>query len=263
MAEYSNLPPQPEELPSRFDHLPEPQRARSARGPWLSYLLILAGTGATFFGLYQFNRTQRDENFFAAVKDQSAPQLRAYLLDKYNVAHRAEVQARLDDRYKQAKERLRVTLRNQALITALDYLLESLRPTSDPVVTLRVSEQGKTTNQESLSTAFTQALGQVIDDSLIGYAHAVEGVPPLLEVTYRWEDLKAIEWTWTFRTSVNDPGKTVVLRAPLLPTEAQLLTPGETVQHPVTGAPLAAGPQHKPAIIDAAFQRAWETVRLK
>jgi hypothetical protein len=127
----------------------EPTREGRAMPSFLPYLLMLMITPVVFvFLAFIVNPPLRDEAIYEAVTRQTTPPtieprfLRAYLIDPRNTLHREDVTRRLSEFYQQPIDHVRAKGTDKELSEGLAKILESVRTADQPVVSLRVKEEG-------------------------------------------------------------------------------------------------------------------------
>lgn len=169
----------------------EPSREGRSIPGFLPYILMLVfGVMCYFFMAYVVNPPLRDNAIFDAVMQEPYVEplrLRQYLSDPRNAAHREEVTKRLSRFYDQPIAHVKEKGTDHELREGMAKLLDSVRTTEEPIVSVRVTEQGTPAGQEArkasrekdLRTQFV--LGVIDEFSKAPWGQAIklpEGSPP-------------------------------------------------------------------------------------
>jgi hypothetical protein len=123
----------------------EPTREGRAAPAIIPYIvLVLAGAGVFYLMAYVINPPIRDDAIFETVTREPGVEprfLRAYLIDPRNTRHRTEVLQRLSRFYDPAVNHVSQKATEPDLRNGMVKVLNSLRESDSPVVSLRVREQ--------------------------------------------------------------------------------------------------------------------------
>lgn len=134
-----------------FDEVPgEPRREGRAVPAFVPYLILVPAGVLCFFVMAALNVPIRDDAIYEAVT--TAPVeprfLRAYLTDPRNTRHRKEVYDKLAPFYDGSINSVRQNAKNEVLKNGFVQVLDSLRRTDQPVVSIRVTEMKTPPGQE-------------------------------------------------------------------------------------------------------------------
>jgi hypothetical protein len=162
-------------------------------------VMLIAGAAFFFFMAYVVNPPLRDDAIFEAVTRQTSPPtveprfLRAYLVDPRNTMHRDEVTRRLSQFYDPPIGHVRSKGTDEQLREGMARILESVRTSDQPVVSLRVKEENTPAGTEGarpgregdLRTQFVTRLNDELSKPVWGQAikppdgmKFPDGVPP-------------------------------------------------------------------------------------
>ncbi len=169
--------------------------AATARAGWgLGGLLLILLAGAGLFAAFwAVNVPLGDEMAFSRAKEGGAPGLRAYLLDPRNTSHRDEARQLLAKAYDLPVAHLKGLDPGEqpALRDGLVKLLDALRTSDSPVVSIRVTSE--TPNDDmatSLRTELADGLARSIGAELIAFVGPPDDKPAHLTVTYKLPQAK-------------------------------------------------------------------------
>jgi hypothetical protein len=219
-VEEDQVPQKPAHLDLDLDRLPaDPKREGRAGLGWPALLAIPAITAGLFLALWAVNRPLGDELAFERAKEDGAPGLRGYLLDDRNTRHREEAKRLLAQHYDAPIARLKgpPAAQNPELRDGMVLLLEMLRTSNSPVVSIDVTEEGQdlasTLRATELRREVADGLARGIGPQLIAFAEPPPGQPGHVSIRYRLAPADAGTVTATttveFRT---DLGKDPVAR---------------------------------------------------
>ena len=160
--------------------------ARAGWGVGGLLLITLAGAGL-FAAFWAVNVPLGDEIAFGRAKEGGAPGLRAYLLDPRNTSHRDEARQLLAKAYDLPVAHLKGLDPGEqpALRDALVKLLDALRTSDSPVVSIRVtSETPGDDMATSLRSELADGLARSIGPELIAFVGPPDDKPAHLTVKY-------------------------------------------------------------------------------
>ena len=166
--------------------IPPPEKANGKSSIFLNALLIFVAGAGMYFAFKTLNAPARDDKIFEIVKSNPrASNLRAYLIDERNTAHRAEVEQMLASRYANALRLLKMPGggRDPELSAAFCELVKNLETAIVPVVTLRVKGNA-VVGSGDVQKKLIDDLSRVVGEELIVFGEAVEGVEPLIDVSF-------------------------------------------------------------------------------
>lgn len=197
-----------QEVDLDIDHVPEDIRPkRGGGGGVFRYLLILAVGAGVFFAFRASNPPVRDEANFAAVTGGGPAELRHYLLNPNNTAHRAEVEKRLAALYDKPIADVRAKGTDDQLREGLAKLLDSLRGPDTPAVSLRVTDTGGGFSNwaDTLRTRIADGVGTAVGKDFIVFGKPPDEKPAHIEIKYTTANEKGVSWTIEMRLTPDDP----------------------------------------------------------
>jgi hypothetical protein len=206
-----------------------PEEVRPARGRpsgVLRYLLILAVGAAVYAGFAFTNQPVHDAGAFAAVNQSSPADLRHYLADPNTRAHHDEANKKLNDLYDAKVRELNARANTDAEVRGgFTKLLDSLRGTELPAVSLSVRDESKNAVGQSwsdtLRTRLADGIGTEVGKEYIllvrrpgdlpptaatagePFSPDAEQKPALIQLRYT-TDNGPITWTLEFRLTPAD-----------------------------------------------------------
>ena len=200
IARNGELPQDFSEADVGVKNIPEPQKVGVARFPLLAFLLIpLFAVGGVLL-MKWINISLRDDALFEVIVEMGSKpgDLRAYLLDEKNTAHRAEAEKLLASKYIFALQRLQQAEgADPELAPIFREIVQKLTTATQPIVTLRVTEEIKdevtrnllattpaATRIKAVKDKLADLLSRHIGEELIVFAEAPDGVPGYLELSY-------------------------------------------------------------------------------
>jgi hypothetical protein len=197
-----------------FVKIPEPRKERraAAGGPLFRSAVVMALAAAACVAVLRpLNATMRDDALFDLVKKENPPQLRYYLVDSRNTAHRDEAQKLLDGYYDRALETLAQRKVSASIRKGLAGLATAARAAPQPVVTVSVACADTATDKDkaeepSVRQRVAEEMAELLGrNDLVGFAQARDGADGQLKVVYRRtkpserEGRPGVEWKLTFR----------------------------------------------------------------
>jgi hypothetical protein len=157
----------------------DPQREGRSIPGFLPYVfLLIFGVLCFFVMAYIINPPIRDDAIYDAVTKQTSPPtieprfLRAYLVDPRNTRHREDVTKKLSEFYRAPIQHVEQNGKDPELSKGMAKMLDSLRTADQPVVSVRVTEEGtpagmegsKATRENQLRTDFAMGVNKAFSD---------------------------------------------------------------------------------------------------
>lgn len=214
-ADEEELPRDMGDVDLDFEEVPaEPTRASRAGFGFLGLLMIPVAGLVLFAAFASMNGTIREKVAFDAAKEGGAPGLRGFLLDERNKHYRTEATQLLSLQYEAPIARLSQigNVKVPGLRRGMIQLVESLRTSESPAVSIRVvevgAEEGSATRIQRLKQDVADSLARSVGPELIAFADAPADKPAHLEIKYERmsSDFQQIllKATVTIRTDLSD-----------------------------------------------------------
>lgn len=198
--------------------------ARSGWGCGGLLLVLVAGAGL-FAAFWAVNVPLGDDIAFNEAKQAGAPGLRGYLLDPRNSRHRDEARQLLAKAYDPPIARLKGLPAgvNPELRAGLIALLDALRASDSPVVSIRVTQEagpGEPDTATQLRSELADGLARSIGPELIAFIAPPDDKPAHLGVKYKFlppkdDGLPVAAVTLEVRTALDKPPTTGSWEVPL------------------------------------------------
>ena len=196
-SEEDQFPRNVNDLDLDIDRVPEePERARQAGSGVLGLAAIVFAAAGVYGLFFLANSAVADDMAFDRAKDGGAPGLRGYLLDDRHQAHRDEAKQLLANCYDGPVARLRSQAapgERPELREGMAKLVDSLRTTEAPVVSIGVTEDGGAAGAAERATKLREGaadgLARGVGPDLIAFAAPAEGVQAHIAVKYRYVKL--------------------------------------------------------------------------
>jgi hypothetical protein len=181
--------------------LPKPTQVSEPRSGMVTYALIIAAAVGGVIVMREVDTVLRDDAVFEDVKDQNAPLLRAYLLDKRCTAHRADVEHLLARYYEPLISRLkeRAKAPGQEWVAGLAEVLDQIKSAPVEAVSIRADEARDPARagdnfgdaavkmrQEEVEKKVANGLVASVGQDRIAFAQAPTDVPPMIELSYKY-----------------------------------------------------------------------------
>ncbi len=207
MVRNEQPPASLQEVDLDIDHVPEDVRPKRGGGAgFLRYLILLAVGAGVFFAFKTSNPPVRDAANFAAVKKDSPAELRHYLLNENNTAHRDEVTKQIAALYDKPIADVRAKGTDPELREGLAKLLDSLRGPDTPAVSLRVTDTGGMLSSwsDALRVRIADGIGTAVGKDYIVFGKPPDEKPAHIEIKYSTADPKGLTWTIDMRLTPDD-----------------------------------------------------------
>ncbi len=214
IATEGGIPISKESASLRIDTVPENPTIEGGGLPMRLLFTFGLAAMALLLGMVLF-KPIRDSGNFSRAKEGGAPGLRGYLMDERNTSHRTEAKKLLAALYDApiAKVKTSVPEDQAQFRDAFVGLIESLRDASQPVVSLKITEQGESNGKEyrenTLRTELADALGMFVGQELIAFVKNPDDQNAHVEIQYTYEMNGDTHWTLSIRPQIEDPAVTL------------------------------------------------------